>query len=72
METQGILTLTLRHYELETEELYRLSQTLNKYNNANSIIEAQSWKLDQDGSILLTSNVSKVISHSKAFTAPTC
>jgi filamentous hemagglutinin family protein len=48
------------------------SQTTTYNNNNNSVIEAQAWKVDKDGTIILTSTAPKVIPHSKAFVAPAC
>ncbi|RUT03585.1 hypothetical protein DSM106972_052240 [Dulcicalothrix desertica PCC 7102] len=48
------------------------SQTTTYNNNNNSLIEAQAWKVDKDGTIILTSTAPKVIPHSKAFVAPAC
>ncbi|GJD22236.1 Filamentous haemagglutinin-like [Rivularia sp. IAM M-261] len=50
---------------------FQQSQTTT-YNNINSVIEAQAWKVDKDGTIILTSTAPKIIPHSKPFVAPAC
>lgn len=49
------------------------SQNLSTYNNnSNSVIEAQGWTVDKDGTIVLVNIAPTVIPHSKTFMAPTC
>lgn len=59
--------------ENSTVQIHEQQSQITTYNNnTNSVIEAQAWKVDKDGTIILTTTTPTVILHPKAFVAPAC